>query len=256
MTKNLKQIVLTTTLITSFGSTIALATPTSIESPKDLFSLITKDSTNRIVTLSDQDNNIITYDINNETISFGDSSITLETTVDYINPTSGLTEAEILEMDKQLTYENLVNKNISQANSKTIFNIPSNAPYTTETTLTKSIKEYVGEFAKGLGIFSTATGVLQYTKAIPTMALLDAAAQVAGVSSFVLGEMAGRFKGTWSYSLEKTQKKYQFYTSMQHGYRYAHKKYSIDGKTNSGKSVTTSKNYRSSGSWWTNAKPW
>lgn len=221
------------------------------------FSILRNDSKNRIVTFS-LNNDEYTYDVNNEILTLADGSyFKIETEVDYINPNSNLTKEEVLEMDKQLMYDNILSlENKEYRNTRSSrFDIPSNAAYVKETTVSKKLSEYVGEVGKALNSISIVTGGLSFLSGIPKANLLNAVSYATGLTGTAVSAAAGKVKGTWTYDLERTKSQYQHYASKQYGYRYAHSKINLNG-TAKNKSFNTTPGYSKKGNWWTNAKPW
>ena len=203
------------------------------------------------------DNKNYEYDADNEILSSnGKELVQFETVVDYIDPESGLTEEEYLDLDKENILNNFKSievqqKNPNQRSIAVDYIVPSNAAYTINASYSKNLNTLYGELGSCLSDISALTTVLSYCGGVTFRSIMSSVSAATGLTSTVISKTQGSVGGVWSYTLHKTKNKYVINVPnySQYAYRYAQKGISLTVKIGS-KTYKPYTSYTNLGKWW------
>ena len=193
----------------------------------------------------------IVYDRERDILITNGVEHNLNTTVTILAPELGITEAEVLEADR-----NMYTSNNSRATIVDLF-LPSNVTAVDIASLSKTLPNYYGKFESTLGTLSAAaTAAVVFGAPFPgASALLSTMAAVTGLTSYALSQLYGDCGGTFSYVQQRTSKMYTIGVLYDYAYRYKNTSLNYYVTFN-GKKYNAIKYDSGVGNWWTNQKPW
>lgn len=118
------------------------------------------------------------YDLDQEIIQIGDTTVYLETTIEYIAPDEQMTEEELLDYEKEMIKQNFEaiknqNSGIATCSSSLDPQVPANAEYVVATTFSKSISKIIAEIDEVASDISAVTAVLSLLGAISPTAIIN-----------------------------------------------------------------------------------
>lgn len=200
------------------------------------------------------------YDLDKEIIQMGDTTVYLDTTIEYIAPDEQMTEEELLNYEKELikqNFENIKNQNsgIATCSSNLDPQVPANAEYVVATTFSKSISKIVAEIDELASDISTITGVLSLLGKIPATSIINYITVGYGVAKSAFSKIDLTVTGTWKYNLERTTKAYPAGITTQICYRYAHAALNMNVSCTFG-TKSINKTQSTKGGWWVSSKPY
>ena len=116
------------------------------------------------------------YDLDEERIDLGDSSIYLKTTVTYISEDEKMTKSQLLELDKQMTKNRLMGMNSNDTEVTTMNlnpQVPANAPYVVAANFSKTIEQIIGEITYVANRIAFLTSVAALLTGIPYEEIIE-----------------------------------------------------------------------------------
>lgn len=224
----------------------------------DITQELTNVSVNNDVILAEVADEKFIYDLNNETITIGTTTIYLETTIEYIHPDITMTDEELIEYDKQITKNKFLNYKDQSTNvlsSSLDPQVPANAEYVTAVTYSKGISKIVDELHNVASHINVITSVVLLLTGIPTRKIIQYILTAYSATELAFSDIAVTVTGTWKYNLERTTKAYPAGITTQICYRYAHANLIMNVSCVFG-AIPINKTQSAKGGWWVSSKPY